>query len=170
LLKQCLLVTYIIISFISSTIAYNAEELRRSTEYAVDWLVDEGSDFNSTSARTYLNFVDENDLSVDTPSVESIKNHFYKSPFKQTLQNGASWDELNTFFDVMLTLEREVTDDPLNLKACQLLTTAVTKSLISLCIKNSQEEIHPILREAKTAWTTFIGSDLRKHLSSLDIR
>ncbi len=147
--------------------AYNEEELRRSTNHITAWLAEKGGDFNSTSARTYLNFVDENDLNVSIPSVESIRNHFYSSFFKRTLQERTSWDKLDPFFDIMENLEREATDDILNLKACRLLTTAVTKSLISLCIRNSPSEIHPALKQAKSAWIHFIGPALRRHLSSL---
>ncbi|MBY0462477.1 MAG: hypothetical protein K2Q34_04775, partial [Alphaproteobacteria bacterium] len=134
------MITYIIISYISSTTAYNTEELRRSTQHAIDWLTDESGDFNIASARTYLNFTDDSDLNIATPCVQAIRQHFNESLFRTTLEEGDNWDKLDTFFNAMGNLERDARDTPLNLKACHLLTAAVTKSLISLCIKNSPHQ------------------------------
>lgn len=80
------------------------------------------------------------------------------------MKERASWDKLDPFFDIMKNLEGETPDD---IKACQLLTTAVTKSLIPLCIRNSPSEMHLSLKGAKSAWIAFIGPPLRRHLSSL---
>ncbi|MBY0282311.1 MAG: hypothetical protein K2W94_09220 [Alphaproteobacteria bacterium] len=165
------MITCIIISYIAPTTAYNEERLRSSTIHVLKWIKndDDREIKDPASLSGYLDFTDESDLQIKTHHVEAIHQYFNKSSFRGMLEQDDHWEELDVFFDAMKDLEKRSESNLLNLKACHLLTLAVTKSLISLCIQHSSPELHSPLKTAKSAWITFIGGTLRRHLSFLHI-